>query len=98
VADLGRAGALVSSATTGSGVDIIAFNATLRHLYVPAADAATLHVLAVSPSGQLSSLGTAVTVSGAHCVTADDRGNAWTCDPDRGELLIYTDNLPPVVR
>jgi hypothetical protein len=39
-------------------------------------------------------LGTVPTASGAHCVTADDRGNAWVCDPDRGQLIVFKDAYP----
>jgi hypothetical protein len=50
--------------------------------------------MSVSSSGQLSLLATVVTVPGAHCVAADDRGNAWVCDPQHGHVLLYADNLP----
>ncbi len=51
-------------------------------------------VVGVAVSGQLSLLGTVPTVSGAHCVAADDRGNAYVCDPDNGDLLVIADALP----
>lgn len=92
VLDVNHGGAIVSTLAAGAGVDVIAYNPTLAHLYVPGADSATLSVMAVSPAGQLSLVGTAVTASGAHCVAADDRGNAWVCDPDRGQLLLFSDN------
>jgi len=28
-------------------------------------------------------------------VTADDRANAWVCDPDRGQLLVFKDSYGP---
>ena len=44
---------------------------------------------------KLTVLGTVPTASGAHCVTADDRSNAWVCDPDRGRLLVFKDSYAP---
>jgi len=38
-------------------------------------------------------LGTIKTAEGAHCVAADDRGNAYVCDPRGGRLLIVNDTL-----
>jgi hypothetical protein len=48
----------------------------------------------VSAAGQLSLLGTAATAADAHCVVADDLGNAWVCDPDRGQILLFKDPFP----
>ena len=98
VLDVNHGGAVVSSLASGTGVDIIAYNPALGHLYVPGAESATLSVMAVSASGQLSLLGTTVTATGAHCVAADDRNNAWVCDPDRGQLLLYLDTFSPAAR
>jgi len=36
-----------------------------------------------------------MTAHGAHCAAADDRGNAYVCDPKRGRLLIVHDTVPP---
>jgi len=61
-------------------------------LYVPAAGPAILAILGVSAAGELSSL---ATLDGAgSCAAADDRGNAWVCDPAQGQLLRVTDPLP----
>jgi len=32
--------------------------------------------------------------AGAHCASADDRGNVWVCDPERGHVLVYRDAAP----
>jgi hypothetical protein len=42
--------------------------------------------LGVSQSGALSFLGRVDATSSAHCAAADDRGHAWFCDPDGGQL------------
>jgi len=86
-------GMLLSTLSSGSGVDFISYSRELGHLYVPGSDSATMAVLAVSTAGKLSLIGTVGTTQGSHCVVADDRGRAFICDPDRGQLLLYTDTL-----
>jgi hypothetical protein len=34
-------------------------------------------------------------VKGAHCATADDRGQVYVCDPENGQILLFKDSLPP---
>ena len=94
VLDVNHDGQQLSSLEQGSGVDVISYNPTLKHLYVPGASSATMGILDVSADGKLTLLGVADTASGAHCVTADDQGNAWVCDPDRGQLLLIKDPFP----
>ena len=86
-------GAVLSTLSNGSGVDFISYSRELSHLYVPGSGSATMAVFGVSPAGKLSLLGTVGTTQGSHCVVADDRGRAWVCDQDRGQLLLYTDTL-----
>lgn len=89
--DPARDGRVVGRAATGAGVDVIAFSPERSHLYVPGADAATLTVIAVVDGGPLRVLGAMPTAPDAHCVTADDAGNAYVCDPGKGRLLVYRD-------
>ena len=63
----------------------------LRHLYAPGGEDAQLTVLAVSEKGALSAVTTVKTADDVTCVTADDRGNVWLCDPKAGRLLLYAD-------
>jgi hypothetical protein len=91
VMDLQRGGAIVSTAPTGNGVDVIAWSPRLRHLYVPGEDSATMAVLAVADGGKLSLVVSVPTAKGAHCVAADDQGGAWICDPHGGQLLLFKD-------
>ena len=88
-------GGVLGAAATGPGVDGIAYAAGLGHLYVPAADAATLTVFAVGARGELRALGRAATAREAHCAAADDRGNVYVCDPGGGRLLVVRDGFPP---
>jgi DNA-binding beta-propeller fold protein YncE len=91
VMDLRRGGAVVARAATGKGVDVIAYSPQLHHLYVPGQNSATMTVLAVALDGKLSPVTTVPTAKGAHCVTADDQGGAWICDPHAGQLLLFKD-------
>ena len=94
VLDAAHDGAQLSSLSAGAGVDVIDYSPTLKHLYLPGADSGNMAILGVSAAGQLTLLGTRATVSGGHCVAADDRGNAYVCDPDNGELLVVPDPFP----
>ena len=96
VLDLNRNGQIRSHLSTGAGVDVIGYNASLRHLYLSGEISATLSVIGVSNEGQLSLLGTGRAASGAHCVTGDDQKNIWVCDPYHGRLLRYKDPFPAV--
>jgi hypothetical protein len=93
VLDVAHEGKQLSRASTGKGVDVIAYSQSLRHLYVPGASSATLTVLAVGDDGQLGAIATIPSAGGAHCVTADDQGGVWVCDPEHGQLLFWKDDL-----
>jgi DNA-binding beta-propeller fold protein YncE len=95
VLDIDHNGKQLGSVSSGSGVDVIAYSPSLAHVYFPGAGSATMAIVGVAASGQPTVLGTVPTASGAHCVTADDRGNAWVCDPDHGQLLVFRDAYPP---
>jgi hypothetical protein len=92
--DVNHDGRKLGSITTGPGVDVIAYNAVLRHAYVPASETADMTVVGVSAGGELRGLRMVPTAKGAHCVAADDRGHAWVCDPVHGQLLLVTDSPP----
>ncbi len=95
VLDMNNNGKQLSTLKQGSGVDVISYNAKLAHLYVPGAASRTMAILGVSATGELSLLGTAATAADAHCVVADDQGNAWVCNPDHGQILLFKDPFPP---
>ncbi len=94
VLDVAHDGKQLGSASTGKGVDVIATSASLGHLYVPSEESQTLTIIGVHASGALTVLATSPTAPGAHCVAADDRGNAYVCAPERGQLLLFKDTLP----
>jgi hypothetical protein len=92
--DVAHDGKLLGTADTGNGVDIIAYDAKLSHLYVPGGDAATLTIIGVAASGKLAALGKVAVAADSHCVTVDDVGHAYVCDPGHGALLVVTDPFP----
>jgi hypothetical protein len=96
VLDVDHGGAVLDTVSDGSGVDIIAFDAGLSHLYLPGAKSATMAILGVSAAGKLSLLGNVKTAAGSHCVVSDDQRQAWVCDPQGGKLLLVADTLPAV--
>ena len=95
VLDVAHDGGQLSAAEAGRGVDIVAYSPQLAHLYVPSGDSATLTILGVTAAGKLDVLGSVAVAEGAHCVTADDAGHAYVCDPEHGALLVVTDPFPP---
>ncbi|MGH7781221.1 MAG: YncE family protein [Candidatus Binataceae bacterium] len=88
------AGAQVAQASSGNGVDIIAYNPQLAHAYLPGAETATMAVIGITAKGAATVIGTVKTVKRSHCVAADDRGNAYVCDPSAGRLLVFKDTFP----
>jgi hypothetical protein len=95
VLDVDHDGRLLGKVRSGKGVDIIAYDATRGHFYLPGDESATMAILGVSSKGALTVLGTVPTVEGAHCVTTDERGRAYVCDPEHGRLLVIEDSYPP---
>lgn len=92
--DVTRNGKQVGSAATGKGVDIVAYNPSLAHLYVPGGDSATLTILGVSATGKLAVLGSVAVAADSHCVAVDELAHAYVCAPKQGALLVVTDPFP----
>jgi hypothetical protein len=93
VLDVAHNGSQLASLSFGSGVDVISYNPALAHLYLPGTTSATMGIIGVGAQGALVLLGTADIPSGAHCVVADNHGQAWVCDPAHGQLLLVKDTL-----
>lgn len=89
--DPAHGGKVVAHAAVGAGVDIIAWNAHLSHLYAPGAKAATLSVVALGPGPTLHVAATVPAAPHAHCVATDGRDHAYVCDPPKGAVIVYTD-------
>jgi hypothetical protein len=93
VLDVNQGGTKLGELAQGSGLDIISFSPSLHHVYVPGGTTGDLGIVAVSAAGEPSLLGTIPTAQGARGVVADDRGNAWVCDPAGGDLLKVEDRF-----
>ncbi|MGH8279245.1 MAG: YncE family protein [Gammaproteobacteria bacterium] len=84
-------GKVIASAPAGAGIDIISYSPKLHHLYVPAARAATLTIFDAAASGALTPLAVYKTAERAHCVTDDNNGHVFVCDPRAGAILEIND-------
>jgi DNA-binding beta-propeller fold protein YncE len=93
VVDVEHEGKVLSTVKSGSGVDIIAYDAKRAHLYLPGDESATMAIIGVSAKGSLAILGVVPTAKEAHCVTTDEQGTAYVCDPRRGQLLVVHDGF-----
>jgi hypothetical protein len=83
----------LGEASAGDGVDIIGYAPQLHHAYLPGAKSATMAVIEIHADGKPVVLTTTTTAKHSHCVVADDLGNAYVCDPSKGQLLIFHDSL-----
>lgn len=90
--DVVHEGKILGTASSGSGVDIIAYSPNLKHLYLPGGASATMAILSVADTGALTVLQTVPTAPDAHCVAADATGGIYVCDPKQGRLLVYVDD------
>lgn len=83
---------LATLKTPATGVDIIAYNPKLQHLYLPGGKSATMAIIKVSENGKkMELLGTVPTAARAHCVTTDQASTAYICDPGAGKILVIQD-------
>jgi DNA-binding beta-propeller fold protein YncE len=85
-------GKIISTVTSGNGVDIIAYNHHLKHLYMPGGKSATMAIISVSDNGNLKLLKTVPAAESSHCVTTDQNATAFVCDPKHGSLLVIKDD------
>ena len=99
--DEGRASVLstadgrrLGSASSGKGVDIIAYNRRLAHLYLPGGDSASMATIGIASDGAATVLGTMPTAHDSHCVATDDRDQVYVCDPGPARILVFKDSLP----
>ena len=84
-------GKIVASLKPVDGMDIIAWAPGKRHLYLAGSKSANLAIVGVGEDGALKLLGKGAGASGGHCVTTDDAGHAYVCDPRGGRLVVDAD-------
>jgi hypothetical protein len=90
-----KSGRLLGEASSGDGVDVIACDQKLAHVYLPCADSGTIAIVGISSSEAATVLKTAETVEGAYCATVGDRDQVYVCDPAHGKILVFKDALGP---
>jgi hypothetical protein len=78
----------------GGGPAVLAYDATLHHLYVRGDPSATLSILAVCPDGQLGALARVPIPDSGHAAVSDGRGHLWVADSTTGGLVRVTDPFP----
>ena len=86
-----RTGKMLGRAFSGDGIDIIAYNPKLGHVYLPGEKSGTMAIIGISPAGAATILKTVRVPRGAHCATADNRNQVYICDPSHGQLLVFQD-------
>jgi sugar lactone lactonase YvrE len=82
-------GAALGTIESGAGVDNIDWLPSRRWLYVAASKAATVTVVHVEQSGQVTSVAVDRSVEGARNGVVDDGGNAYVADPVDARLLVF---------
>lgn len=84
-------GELLSTLQKGAGFDVIGYAPELRHLYLAGSACDCLIIARVSNSGTLHLVERVPAPGESTCVTADDAGHAWVCDPEAGSLYRVDD-------
>lgn len=88
-----ESGDVLSTVDVAGGVDIIAYNPSLSHLYLNGSTQGELTVVGVAGDGTLTTLATEPTApsTNSSCVASDPYDNIWVCDANAGQLLRFTD-------
>jgi hypothetical protein len=73
------------------GMDIIAYSPARHHLYLAGSNSADTAIVLLTDTGELKLLGKGPGAAGGHCVTTDDAGHAYVCDPKGGRLIVVDD-------
>jgi 6-phosphogluconolactonase (cycloisomerase 2 family) len=81
----------LGNAPTGDGVDIIAYNPALRHVYAPAENDGSVTVVEAEEQGNLHSIRTLQAAKGTHCAASDDKNQVFVCDPEHGRIIVFSD-------
>lgn len=80
--------------THANGVDIVDYDPSRHHLYVPGGKSASLSIVSVAADGSLTELGSSPSPASGHCAVTDRQGRAYVCDPPGGRLVVFEDSYP----
>jgi DNA-binding beta-propeller fold protein YncE len=94
VVDVARDGRMLSKLSRGAGFDVIGYSARLGHVYLAGGACKCLVMLGVTKQAELTFLESSSAPPSTHCVTADDIGTVWVCDPDAGRVIRVEDRHP----
>jgi hypothetical protein len=96
VLDVANGGKQVGEITMniGAGLDVIAYNETLHHMYVAGQDSKDMTIIGIPANGMPTMLGKQATVAGAQMCASDEYGNVWVVDPGGGRLIKIRDTYP----
>jgi len=61
-------------------------------MYLAAGKSAKLSIVEIFKEGVPELFGVMDTVKGDHCVTGDNAGGIWVCDPYGGKILYFKDD------
>ncbi len=86
-----RGDQVVSKLKPVTGMDILAYSPAKHHVYLAGDESADSAIVGVTDKGELKLLGKAAGAAGGHCVTTDDAGHAYVCDPAHGQLVEIAD-------
>lgn len=89
-------GHVISEQWDVDGVDVIDFSPARRHLYASGQVSANTAIYGVSTRGELGLLGIGDGALYGHCVTTDDNGHAFVCDPRHGRILVVDDHFATI--
>lgn len=82
---------VVASVKPVSGMDILAYSPAKHHVYLAGEDSADSAIVSLGDKGALKVVGKGPGAKGGHCVTTDDAGRAYVCDPAHGRLIEIDD-------
>jgi hypothetical protein len=85
---MNNAGVILSELGTPRGVDNFAYSTKTKHAYVPTGGGKVI-VIAIDDAGKAREVGQFS--GGSQCAAADDEGQIWACDPEKGTLTVVKD-------
>jgi hypothetical protein len=84
-------GTLLSGYESGGGATVLAYSASLGHLYMRGDPGSDVQVMAVCGNGAMAPLGKVAVSDSGHGMAADTKGNVWVCDEAAGGLIHFRD-------
>lgn len=90
VLDVGHDGRIVSTLATGAGVDDLDYDPSTRRIFAGGAEAATLTIASLSPTGTLTAAATVPTAPGARNAVLGPAGRIYLAHSHPGEIVVVS--------